>query len=44
MTTEVNHEPPESWLASVLRLQASVVKRQGVLPDSTLDIAADRQR
>jgi len=35
---------PQSWLRDVRQVQDDVIKRQGVLPDSTLEIAADRQR
>jgi hypothetical protein len=33
-----------AWLQQVQKLQANVVSRYGRLPDSTLDIAADRVR
>ena len=32
------------WLAAVDRHQKSVLDREGILPDSTLDIAEDRMR
>ncbi|MCI0360480.1 MAG: antitoxin family protein [Planctomycetaceae bacterium] len=32
------------WLRSLHELHESVVARRGVLPDSTAEIAADRQR
>ena len=35
---------PQAWLEEVRKLQALVVARQGPLPDSTPDIAADRLR
>jgi predicted DNA-binding antitoxin AbrB/MazE fold protein len=35
---------PLSWLNHVRQLQAAIVQRQGFLPDSTADIAADRMR
>jgi predicted DNA-binding antitoxin AbrB/MazE fold protein len=35
---------PQSWLGEVQKLQADVIQRQGPLPDSTADIAADRLR
>ncbi len=34
----------EAWLADVRRRQQRIVDERGFLPDSTLDIAADRQR
>ena len=34
----------ESWHARVKQRQAEIFKRQGYLPDSTLDIAEDRAR
>jgi len=37
-------ETPQSWLRQVQLVQAAVLKRQGVLPDSAQEIAADRQR
>ena len=37
-------ETPQSWLRHVQIVQAAVLKRQGVLPDSAQEIAADRQR
>lgn len=35
---------PESWLSQLRQLQAAVVQRQGYLPDSAAEIAADRTR
>jgi predicted DNA-binding antitoxin AbrB/MazE fold protein len=37
-------ETPQSWLNSIRELQAAIVRRQGPLPDSASDIAADRLR
>ena len=34
----------EAWLLRVKAIEESIVKRVGVLPDSTPDIAADRLR
>lgn len=35
---------PLTWLDEVRSLQRSIVLRNGVLPDSSADIAADRAR
>ena len=35
---------PRSWLEEVRALQARIIRRQGHLPDSASDIAADRTR
>ncbi len=35
-------QSPQSWLGQVCALQAAVIQRQGVLPNSSPDIAADR--
>jgi predicted DNA-binding antitoxin AbrB/MazE fold protein len=35
---------PTEWLDEIRVLQAAVVRRTGVLPDSATDIAADRER
>lgn len=40
----LNGESPLAWLTRVRGLQADVAKREGNLPDSTTDIAADRMR
>ena len=40
----MTRETPEEWLANIVQLQAPVVRRQGILPDSAVEIAADRQR
>jgi predicted DNA-binding antitoxin AbrB/MazE fold protein len=37
-------EAPQRWLNHVRHLQAAVTQRQGHLPDSAPDIAADRLR
>ncbi len=34
----------QAWLARVKQRQEAIFKRQGFLPDSTLDIAEDRRR
>jgi predicted DNA-binding antitoxin AbrB/MazE fold protein len=39
-----NGNTPQAWLDYVRRLQAAVTQRQGCLPDSSADIAADRMR
>ena len=33
-----------AWLARTRKVQGAIVARVGVLPDSTLEIAADRRR
>jgi predicted DNA-binding antitoxin AbrB/MazE fold protein len=38
------NETPQSWLGQVQAVQAGVVRRNGLLPDSTSDIVADRKR
>lgn len=45
----LNFEPAngpaaKSWLDAVKKFQRDFIQRKGILPDSTLDIAADRQR
>lgn len=40
----IEKESAKEWLARVRRRKAEFVKRVGVLPDSTPDIAADRLR
>ena len=37
-------ETPHSWLKQVRLVQDAILKRQGTLPDSAQEIAADRQR
>lgn len=37
-------ESPEAWLEQVRELQGRVVRRTGILLDSSGDIAADRHR
>ncbi|MBI1900374.1 MAG: antitoxin family protein [Planctomycetia bacterium] len=37
-------ERAREWLEEVRRLQAPIIERQGFLPDSAPDIAADRRR
>jgi len=37
-------QTPRQWLDEVRKIQAVIVSREGVLPDSTSDIAADRMR
>lgn len=39
-----NGATPQAWLNDVQTLQAAIVERQGVLPDSASEIAADRMR
>jgi predicted DNA-binding antitoxin AbrB/MazE fold protein len=45
LNIEMAHEESaQSWLQQVRRLQAELVGRVGVLPDSARDIAEDRLR
>ena len=37
-------ESPQAWLARIRELQNRVFEREGYLPDSTAEIAADRLR
>jgi len=37
-------ETPQVWLERARARQAAMIERQGLLPDSTLDIAEDRKR
>jgi predicted DNA-binding antitoxin AbrB/MazE fold protein len=39
-----NGQTPQAWLDNVRAVQAAIVGRNGVLPDSAFDIAADRMR
>ena len=39
-----NGQKPQAWLNQVQAMQAAIVERQGVLPDSAAEIAADRRR
>lgn len=39
-----NGQTPQAWLHQVQAVQADIVCRQGVLPDSAAEIAADRMR
>lgn len=39
-----NGQTPQEWLRQVQAMQAAIVERQGVLPDSAAEIAADRMR
>jgi len=39
-----NGQTPQAWLNHVQAMQAAIVERQGVLPDSASEIAADRMR
>ena len=39
-----NGETPQAWLNQVKAMQAAIIARRGVLPDSAADIAADRRR
>ena len=39
-----NGQTPQAWLKQVKAIQGAIVHRQGVLPDSTAEIAADRMR
>jgi len=40
----VNGPTPQAWLQDVQEIQAAIVERHGLLPDSAADIAADRMR
>jgi predicted DNA-binding antitoxin AbrB/MazE fold protein len=37
-------QTPQAWLDQVKTAQAAIVHRQGILPDSAVEIAADRMR
>jgi predicted DNA-binding antitoxin AbrB/MazE fold protein len=39
-----NGQTPQAWLSHVKALQAAIVQRHGVLPNSASEIAADRRR
>ena len=39
-----NGETMQGWLERVQTVQAAIVERHGLLPDSAPDIAADRRR
>jgi predicted DNA-binding antitoxin AbrB/MazE fold protein len=39
-----NGQTPQAWLNHVQAMQAAIVERHGVLPDSASEIAADRMR
>ena len=39
-----NGQTPQDWLHQVKAVQAAIIERQGVLPDSASQIAADRTR
>jgi predicted DNA-binding antitoxin AbrB/MazE fold protein len=39
-----NGHTAEGWLNQVKAIQTTIVQRQGVLPDSASEIAADRAR
>ena len=39
-----NGQTPQAWLNQVQAMQAAIVQRHGVLPDSASEIAADRLR
>jgi len=39
-----NGQTPQAWLHQVQAMQAAIVERHGVLPDSASEIAADRLR
>ena len=39
-----NGQTPHAWLNQVQTIQATIVERHGVLPDSASEIAADRRR
>jgi predicted DNA-binding antitoxin AbrB/MazE fold protein len=37
-------EAASAWLSRVQAMQVAIVQREGPLPDSAIDIAADRRR
>jgi predicted DNA-binding antitoxin AbrB/MazE fold protein len=39
-----NGQAPQAWLNQVKAVHAAIVSRQGILPDSAAEIAADRMR
>lgn len=39
-----NGQSSQAWLSQLQGVQAAIVQRQGVLPDSASEIAADRMR
>jgi predicted DNA-binding antitoxin AbrB/MazE fold protein len=39
-----NGQSPLAWLNQVKAVQSAIVCRQGILPDSAAEIAADRMR
>jgi predicted DNA-binding antitoxin AbrB/MazE fold protein len=39
-----NGQTPQAWLNQVQAMQAAIIQRHGVLPDSAAEIAADRMR
>lgn len=39
-----NGQAPRAWLNRVQAMQAAIIQRHGVLPDSAAEIAADRMR
>jgi len=40
----ISGQNPQAWLREVSELQSDIVRRHGALPDSSSEIAADRQR
>jgi predicted DNA-binding antitoxin AbrB/MazE fold protein len=40
----IARQSPQAWLTHVRELQANVISRVGLLPDSSVEIAADRLR
>jgi len=39
-----NGQTPQAWLNQVRAMQAAIIERQGILPDSASEIAVDRMR
>jgi predicted DNA-binding antitoxin AbrB/MazE fold protein len=39
-----NGRTPQAWLEAVRAMQADIIERRGILPDSAAEIAADRRR
>jgi predicted DNA-binding antitoxin AbrB/MazE fold protein len=40
----VRDQSPQTWLNQVQVMQAAIVEKHGILPDSAVDIALNRQR
>ena len=44
LSIESESDSPLAWLGKIQAMQAAVVRRGGVLPDSASEIAEDRRR